>query len=54
MKLENVNTYLIGRFVHCVFIQKPPEPLRSLFKKIVNTTLTILDLPNITISREWN
>ena len=33
MKLENINTYLIGRFMHCVFIQKPPEPLRSLFKK---------------------
>ena len=33
MKLENINTYLIGRFMHCVFIQKPPEPLRSLFKR---------------------
>ena len=32
MKLENINTYLIGHFMHCVFIQKPPEPLRSLFK----------------------
>ena len=50
MKLENINTYLIGRFMHCVFIQKPPEPLRSLFNKIVNTSLTILDLLNITIS----
>ena len=54
MKLENSNTYLIGRFMHCVFIQKPPEPLRSMFKKIVNTTLTILDLPNIIISHQWN
>ena len=33
MKSENIKTYLIGRFMHCVFIQKPPEPLRSLFKK---------------------
>ena len=33
MKLENIDTYLIGRFMHYVFIQKPPEPLRSLFKK---------------------
>ena len=32
MKLENINTYLIGRFMHCVFIQKSGEPLRSLFK----------------------
>ena len=54
MKLENINTYLIGRFMHCVFIEKPPEPLRSLFKKTVNTTLTIPDLPNIIISHLWN
>ena len=54
IKLENISTNLFGRFMHCIFIH-PPESFRSLFiKRIVNTGLTELDLPNNTISHRWN
>ena len=33
MKLENINTYLIGRFMFCVSIDKVPQSFGSLFRK---------------------
>ena len=33
MKLENINTYLIGRFMFCVSIDKVPQLFGSLFRK---------------------
>ena len=33
MKVENINTYLIGRFMFCVSIDKVPQSIRSLLKK---------------------
>ena len=33
MKLENINTYLIGRFMFCVSINKVPQSFGSLFRK---------------------
>ena len=33
MKLENINTYLIGRFMFCVYIDKVPQSFGSLFRK---------------------
>ena len=32
MKLENINTYLIGRFMFCVSIEKVPQSFGSLFR----------------------
>ena len=33
MKVENINMYLIGRFMFCVFINKIPQSFRTLFRK---------------------
>ena len=33
MKLENINTYLIGRFMFCVKIDRVPQPFRVLFRR---------------------
>ena len=33
MKVENINTYLIGRFMFCVSIHKVPQSFRTLFRK---------------------
>ena len=45
MKFENINTYLIGRFMFCVSIDKIPQSFGSLFrKKTMNFITTILDL----------
>ena len=33
MKVENINTYLIGRFTFCVSIDKVPQSFRTLFRK---------------------
>ena len=33
MKLENINTYLIGRFMFCVSIDKVPQSFRILFRR---------------------
>ena len=33
MKLENINTYLIGRFMFCVSINKVPQSFRILFRR---------------------
>ena len=50
MKLENINTYFIGRFIFCVSIDKFPQFFRILFRtKTINTTLTKTDLPIIYI-----
>ena len=33
MKVENINTYLIGRFMFCVSIHKVPQSFRTLLRK---------------------
>ena len=33
MKVENIKTYLIGRFMFCVSIDKVPQSFRTLFRK---------------------
>ena len=55
MKVENINTYLIGRFMFCVSIHKVPQSFRTLFrKKTMNITPTVPDLPIIHIYLLWN
>ena len=44
VKLENINTYLIGRFMFCVSIDKVPQSFGSLLKKTMNNITRILDL----------
>ena len=39
MKLENINTYLIGRFMFCVSINKVPQSFGSSFRKKQWTTI---------------
>ena len=47
MKVENINTYLIGRFMFCVLIDNSE-------KKTMNITPTVPDLPIIYIHLLWN
>ena len=51
MKLEKYNTYLIGRFMHCEFIRKVPECLKSWPQKNNEYHPYCTKSANITISK---